>query len=578
MTTMIKRITTTVLFLLLVQMTMAQSANVSFNGLGRLYLTDNYLKGNLVDKDTVSPNRGTGGYILFDLGLNLQASDLLKVTAVMRARNEFGGFFGDGAALEFRQFKMSGFLGSNKKSIKYEIGDIDLKLTEYTLFNFQEIYNDYEADAFKARRSITSYENFNVGENWRVQGIHLNSGFEFDNLVKSAMLSGFVVRTKSSPSFQFPDRIILGGEVDLVQSNYFEVGANYIQLSDLSQTVQNSSYNYNNRVLTGDYKINYLADKINISLLGEAGTSTFSYSDKSLNDSNSFNDIFYDMKLKTVYKPLNLTATLSYRDVGANFRSVGAQTRRTLDYGTPSIFGQVDQSTTLRTPNEFDRYSQPEIYNRTISPVLMTYNPRYNLVAPYGRATPNRKGFTVTIATEDNKKYIKADVTVESLSEVIGEGTSAKRKFLSVRGGTLIDLGKIVNYKKRMSITFGGRYEKSTRDILVNMSSILADVGIEFEILRKVFLIGGYKYITSSGNEYISRYNDASQIGSYEDFSTTNKNITIDEGIVLAGMKYQFNLNTYFTVQANLSSNTNKDDITRNYTMNQLFFGYTMKF
>ena len=40
----------------------AMSQPVTFNGLGRVHITDDHLKGNLVADDTISKNAGTGGY------------------------------------------------------------------------------------------------------------------------------------------------------------------------------------------------------------------------------------------------------------------------------------------------------------------------------------------------------------------------------------------------------------------------------------------------------------------------------------------------------------------------------------
>src|SRR5690606_26351041 len=122
----------------------AEAQGVYFNGLGRAIVTNDNLSGLALDSDSIGSipdskhdRKGTGGYTLFDLGINAQPSENLRANAILRVRNEFGGFYGDGSFLEFRQLRLDGILN---KVVKYEIGDIDLSMTPYTLYNFSEMY------------------------------------------------------------------------------------------------------------------------------------------------------------------------------------------------------------------------------------------------------------------------------------------------------------------------------------------------------------------------------------------------------------------------------------------------------
>src|SRR6185437_3065995 len=161
----------------------SEAQTVYFNGLGRALVTSDGSKGSIYDTtsaqnpnnvhgshaDTASPKRGVGGYTIFDLGVNAQPNETLRASAIFRIKNVFGGFYGDGSFITFRQLRLDGIIS---KVVKYEIGDIDLGLTPYTLYNFDESYHDYEADVFAIRRSVVHYENFNFGNKWRLQGAH----------------------------------------------------------------------------------------------------------------------------------------------------------------------------------------------------------------------------------------------------------------------------------------------------------------------------------------------------------------------------------------------------------------------
>ena len=133
------------------------------DGYGRALYTTDKLKGDLIDSDSLTntTNKGVSGYTLFDLGLNLEKDKTFKANAILRARNQFGLFFGDGTRLEFRQIQLEGIIG---KGVKYEIGDIDIKMTPFTVFNSEEMYNEFESDIFAQRRGILEYENFNSSQ------------------------------------------------------------------------------------------------------------------------------------------------------------------------------------------------------------------------------------------------------------------------------------------------------------------------------------------------------------------------------------------------------------------------------
>src|SRR6478736_4429238 len=77
--------------------------NVYFTGVGRALVNNDQLKD---DTDKASKLKASGGYTMFDLGVYANPNEVLRGGVILRIRNEFGGFFGDGALLQFRQLQM----------------------------------------------------------------------------------------------------------------------------------------------------------------------------------------------------------------------------------------------------------------------------------------------------------------------------------------------------------------------------------------------------------------------------------------------------------------------------------------
>lgn len=582
-----------------IQNTNAQT--VYFNGLGRALVTTDQLKGNVLNipdasplypsgsrTDTVTGRRGTGGYTIFDLGVNAQPNENLRASAILRIKNNFGGFYGNGSSVFFRQLRLDGVIA---KIVKYEIGDIDLGLTPYTLYNFDESYHDYEADVFAIRRSIVNYENFNFGNKWRLQGAHANANFRFTKGIEKIGVRVFAARAgrKDILDLATPDRVNWGGRLDLVQSKFFQIGGNYIQMLDLAGTVATNAFEFDNKVGTVDFKLGYDNDQIGAFLYGEAGFSKYSFFNAQDDTTVSKNGNFYDVGVSGEYKPLKVKLFVSYRNVSDNFNSPGAQTRRIFDYGAPELFPAVKENAVIRQPGLLDRISEENIRNLNILPVLMTYRPEYNNITPYGTATPNRKGISFGASVGEMEKVVKGDVKVDLLSEVVGEGSTDTRKFTGVRGGLFFNVNKLINWERALGINFGYRYEHTKREggNQIDLKSTLIDAGINIEVAKSFDLIAGYKMLNAKGNEYVlvrNAYNDlVSPVQGYSDITASNtiSSQLFNQGLVAAGIRYRFTKNTYFTGQAVFYNNKSKLQSSLgdfDYKINQIFLNYTMVF
>ena len=530
-----------------------QGQKLYFNGLGRVLTTNNTLGGAALNNDTTSGRKKASGYFLFDLGINYQPCKSFRVSSTVRIINQLGGFYGIANNLQLRQVKIEGVIAI---AVKYEVGDLNLSLTKYTLYNNNEIWNDHEAEVFAIRRRITRYEAFNFGNNWRLQGGQISSDLKFKGIIKGIGVRAFATTNGRYDYFHLPpmNYMIAGGRLGITQSKYFKVGGNY---TGLLYTNKFSFSNYQTNVFTADYKLGFNIDSLEISTYGEGGKSF----------SNATNTLlkgeFYETNLELNQKKWGLKLFGAYRMVDADFRSPGAQTRRIYDSGQPSLFGKVENNTVQRTPGLFDRLSDPSLRNLIIQPNLMPYLLQYNLITPYGMATPNRQGFSFGLTKGDHSKIISADFRADLLKEVTADTGADKRSFMGLRGGLNINFGKMFKWNKDLSLNGGIRYEHDSRNINpVNFTSTLYDAGLTAEVITNLDLLFGYKLLRANGNEMIGK---------------TAINSNLMDGVIATGMRYRFTTNTFFTLQGNWVRHLN---ITAadNYSINQLFLNFTTIF
>ncbi len=554
-----------------------------FNGLGRALVTNDDLQGNVNYNDSKTTRKATGGYSLFDLGVNVQPSEYLRAAATIRARNAFGGFYGDGSVITFRQIKLDGIIS---KKVKYEIGDIDLQLSPYTLFNSYDGYYDHEAEIFAQRRKIVYYENFNNGNKWRLQGANVSATLVFDKGIEKIGIQAFVTRIARANYFNniIPDRLQYGGRVDVLQSKNFQAGLNYIALTDLAGTSPSPAVVLNNQVMTGDFKFNFDVSNVTFSIYGEGGGSNYKYT--AADSSRSKQDYFYDAGVSASYKPAKLKVYASYRNVGADFNSPGAQTRRVFDYGTNALFPTytLDGTSTTRTNSLLDRYSDDgKVRNTTIMDTLVQYNPMYNNITPYGLATPNRQGVTVGASVGDDEKIWKADVVMNLLSELRPEINNGSRNYMGLKGGFKVNLHKIWNFEKAIVLTGGANYEHTTRTLAPNkidLSSTTIDAGAVIEVLKTLDVLVGYKILQAYGNEFYSK-RDVFNVVVTNPVSVFNYKYT--QSVIATGLRLRHSKNAFTTVQYHALNVTDAQNLTldkkpTHYIINQVFINYTLVF
>lgn len=570
-----------------------KTAGGYFNGTARA-VVDNRT---VLDTAGVNDGATTGGYTLFDLGINAVRNDVIKASSILRVKNEFGGFFGDGVSFEFRQLTLEGLIG---EKLKYQIGDLDLVQTEYTLFNNNIGFNQYESELFSMKRDIIDYENFYTDKNtWRTQGVNLYTTLLFDKVIDKVKLRAHGNRIEGADvkgGTGTPDRFMYGGDVRVIKDKS-EIGFHTNNVQDLAKTLASSIVDYDNHVYTTNFKVLLpVMDGLEAGVSGEAGVSDMKMrlADSTVTRSGGFADV----GIVAAYKPYGINLRAGYRQVDANFTSPGAQTRRI--YGVQQatrLFGfdansEINPFGIDRLVTGYDRLSQETgLYNsKTLSTQLMAYNPVYGNALPYGKATPNRKGLSVELLAADSAKIYNVTANFHSLSEInplnVAIVDADLREFTVLQVGGVLNVHNLTGKQNTLAFSAGFNSEKTTRGGVssVDFTTTSIDAGVDFEPFKRLHFLAGYKSVIAKGNEFVVGNNTVvtDEFNNY--LAGLDTKFDVKDNIVSVGAKFNFSDNTFFSVQGNFTTYDGTEHFidnpsnTWNYSMNQVYFLYSQKF
>ena len=545
----------------------AQGPQYSLNGLGRSIVTDNDLSGASVDNDETIQKANISGYNLFDLQTNLDLDSTFNAKAIFRTRSPFGTSFGSKTDFEFRLFSM----GGSVNGLKYQLGDIRVELTPYTVYNADLAGTGYESTIFTERREILEYENFNDGNTWLLQGASGQYGWDFSN--ESGLgIYAFTTRLASTNELGNPDRLLSGGRLEYALDKNLKFGLNDVGMYDIQ--TGSTEYDYTNNVITGDIAYSKVLGENNININLEFGGSWFNYTFNPTDTSQSYSDMIIDLDVDYNLKDVGLDCGLGVRMVGASFMSPTAQSRRYVPTATPMMFGTL-ASGVSRAQLYYDQFTSEEVYNNSISPTLMAYNQFYNAISPYGEATPNRFVVDFSVATDSSNHAMEAGLNINYGSEVIGQGGKDLRSFMVMDGGTNLHLSNLMNFKRLVDVSAGVRYENITRGGSADLAltNMLIDFGISGEILSRVDLLAGLKYYSATGNEFIAVRDGFNLVTDFIEYD-----VDINELIYSAGLRFRFSKAQSFNVNYNMAAFVNNLETDSQMNISQLFFNYTGRF
>ncbi len=495
-----------------------------------------------IDQDTVTPKKVNGGHTLVDLAANLRPNSVTFIKAAVRIRNEYGGFWGSGITFDLRELYIKGLIA---KSIRYQIGDLNYKLTPFTFYNNEEETYRYTPEVFGIYNEMLHYDLFYNDKNtWRQQGLAIDFALTFKKYVEELQFNFFSTRLNPT-DFSFKDeRIFAGGNITLVQSKYLTIGGNYVNLLDIGGTSKDTVL-YRNPVISGTYVITIPLNKWDIKISGESGISdTRCVND---NEAPELNDYFHMANVSASYNPFFLEVQAGYRNIGPQFRSPGAQMKR-INFGMePIAYTRYTNEQILRPIGLWDIIHDESIYNTQISTGLQAYNPKYDNIEPYGVSTPNRKGFNFAVVKSDKKERYRASLGYNILSEIVGQGTDALRKFNMLDADVELRINNMIPSMERnffIQLSYNdGRTKRSGQEAFeeVDLKTRRICAGITWEFVKDFELLAGLQMLTAEGSELIPERDSYDEIVDFSEFKTN-----LNEQLYGAGLQY------YFTSKINL--------------------------
>lgn len=561
-------------FLCLAQQTWAQGGKkVEFIGGSRTFISNSQLGVQDSLPDTTTVKRNTGGYSLIDLGVNITPNKSTEIMGMFRIRNAYGGFWGAGVNFDVRQLWVKGIIGN---VVRYQLGDINLKQTPFTFYNHNEDRLLRNPEVFGLQADIVDYETFYQRNTWRQQGASVDFGFNFSKFVKEITFNGFVTRVNMTNFLDVPERLYGGGNVQLLQSKYLRASYHYTNLFDVVGTVLDSNA-YSNRVQSGVLAANTDVGKdFNLRWDGELGNSRSAYTRDTADP--KLRDFFINTSFTATYKPLKAFITLGYLNVGPDFRSAGAQSKRVNYAMLPGFYNRYGNNQGARALSLFDVMRNENIYMTSISGNLMPYNPMINNVLPYGLATFNRSGLYAEGGITTKNEGFVLNLQSFWLSEIRGQGTKVLKNYSLNKAEATVNVHKLLKFDHALKLTGGVALQNTSRKSeidfeQISLNSNLYEAGISYELFKQFDILGGAMWLNAQGNESLSQRNKYSQVIDFTDYQIDSR-----QNIYAGGLRFRFTDKIYLGAFYQQFQYKNKLIKFNDYNINQVLLIYNMTF
>jgi hypothetical protein len=274
----------------------------------------------------------------------------------------------------------------------------------------------------------------------------------------------------------------------------------------------------------------------------------------------------------------HLGVSVGYLNVGPDFRSVGAQSKD-IDYSaTPIYFDRYTNNQILRPLSIMDVVRDESIYKSSVTSRLMTGNPLYNQVLPYGIATFNVQGIRGGIEYSHPAGF---SILLDHfhLSEIRGQGTFTLKQMIMTKLFARVDLGKLTGFSRRFILQAGGNYQTTARksdvDVeTVDLKTMQFQGGIEFEFIKKMDLLLGLIGCNTKGNDFSPVRNEFSTIDYF-----IPVNYDLSQMMPAAGLRFRF-LDDRIYLSGIYQTTTWKDrlKLTADYKMDQFALIFNMTF
>jgi hypothetical protein len=367
--------------------------------------------------DTVTLPRENSGHVLADLGVNIRPNAATEVQAMVRIRNDYGGFWGSGVSFDIRQLTVKGLI---QNRFKYTVGDMDYALTPYTMFRAApvlELFNGVQAMQ-TIQQNMPGYDVFmNNNGTWRTQGAALDFGLLFKKGPQKMSNSLFAMRLRPGFGGAATEQWAFGGRTELIWGDFpLRVGGTLVSVNDLGGTSASTDL-YRNTVLATDGSLGNGFLRLN----WELGNSRSQFADTG---NTVKSDYFYTVGLK-----IGKQWQVRYAEVGPDYFNPAAQTTAYNPAGIPRSFRAVGNERALRTASLYDFAREAGLYRAAWSTTLGDDQSNYLLLDPFGEATPNRRGVTIGWQPGALVKGFSLSTRLQWFSEIRGSGTTNLTQF-----------------------------------------------------------------------------------------------------------------------------------------------------
>jgi hypothetical protein len=509
--------------------------------------------------------------VLADLGLKIQVNKTMEVLGMVRIRNDYGGFWGSGVSFDIRQLTVRGLIGN---SVRYYLGDINYKMTPFTLWNNDQEWSASAPQIFKDQMGVVNYDHFyNFNNAWRQQGAAADGGFLFSKGLQELKWNVFSSRVKTTDFANTPDRIFTGIGLNCKVNNSLNLGWNYANLWDVNGTanVNTALRNpVNTATLNYQQKVGRLTHVVHV----EVGISKryMLNDDQYIKKSGRFVQMSWKESLDE--GKWNVEGVVSRVESG--FRSPGAQTRRINTDGALTAYQRLGNDQSLRSLNMLDLMRESNLYNMQLQTELMGYLPYYDNITPYGAATPNRQGFQIIESGNLKDGQWNWNVSQMWMKETKGEGTATPRRFQRIKAQLT---GKVwQSGKSNVAVQLEARQDHTKRQLQeglpqTDLKTQAAVIGVDIAWNEKWHTLLGSQFVQYNGTEVASIYNYTGDIVNYNEQTWKGK-----EWMNGVGMKYVFSEKSFLTLQTNMWSGNSDNWLTPQYKWKQMMILYQMNF
>ncbi|MBU6324121.1 MAG: hypothetical protein KJS92_01440 [Bacteroidetes bacterium] len=544
---------------------------VSFTGGARSVVSNNRL--HTIDSipDTTTVPRNTNGYALIDLGVNIRPNKSTEILGMFRIRNQYGGFWGAGVSFDVRQLWLKGIVAN---AVRYQLGDLNLKQTPFTLYNHHADRPDSMPDVFLLQQRIVDYERFYSRNTWRQQGLQADFGLNFAKYLKELDFSGYLTRLRASNFSDIPDRLMGGATVQMVQSKHLALSWNGFSVFDVRGTATDTN-RLDNRVQTASITYTTSLGESALLIKGESGTGRLAFAQNGALVTLSDYFIYLSGQWQLPFKHLSLEA--GYMNIGPDFRSIGAQSKD-INYQTSGgLFNRYANGNSVRSAALLDLLGNEQSYQTSVSSNLLPAAQVFNAVLPYGTATFNRLGGFGGLRYV-HPAGISFDLKHHQLREIRGQGTLALKTMQQSKANLLLDVAKMAGLKRSSRLRLGLEQQRVNRESAiafeqVNFRRMRISAGAEVEVFKKIDLMFGFLQQQSKGQDFIAERDEYTRVRFLNRTSYLNK-----QQLLAAGIRCRFEGNTYFTAFYQKQVNKKPADGNPDYRIEQFSLIYNMSF